>query len=32
MSISIDFGTIRSWKCLAARNHQKIHKNPYFNI
>jgi len=28
MSISIGFSAIRSWKCLAAQNRQKIHKTP----
>jgi len=28
MSISIDFGAIRSQMCLAAQNRQKIHKTP----
>jgi len=32
MFISIDFGAIRSWNCLAAWNRQKIHKKPYFGI
>jgi len=32
MSISIDFGAIHSWNVSAARNRQKIHKNPNFGV
>jgi len=32
MFISIDFGQFTLEMCLAAQNHQKIHKNFYFGI